>query len=122
LDQFSRNCHRNSARAFAADSKALCVARKIVERGWDDQLPTSYHCAFAYMPFVHDETMESQYKALRLFRRLGFEQFDRQYYSSIIRHAKVIERFGRFPRRNNRLGRTSTDQEIEFLNAHEAFD
>jgi uncharacterized protein (DUF924 family) len=34
-----------------------------------------------------------------------------------VRHKEVFERFGRFPHRNEVLGRTSTAEEIEFLNA-----
>lgn len=66
LDQFSRNCFRNTPRAFAGDARAFALAKTLVERGDDLRLPGVYHRAFAYMPFEHDESMASQHEALRL--------------------------------------------------------
>ncbi len=59
LDQFSRNCYRNTPRAFAGDGRALALARRLVDSGDDIPLPTSYHRAFVYMPFEHDESIGS---------------------------------------------------------------
>ncbi|MFB9122953.1 DUF924 domain-containing protein [Paraburkholderia dipogonis] len=115
LDQFSRNCHRNTARAFAADQKALHIARQMIASGADRLLPTAHHRAFAYLPFEHDETPESQRESLRLFEQLKAEPGGKSYYRSAVRHAEIIERFGRFPHRNATLGRTSTAEEIAFL-------
>lgn len=66
LDQFSRNVHRGTPRAFAADPKALAVARRLVAAGWDAGLPSGHHRAFAYLPFEHDESPDSQREAVRL--------------------------------------------------------
>ncbi|MFM0057823.1 DUF924 domain-containing protein [Paraburkholderia phytofirmans] len=115
LDQFSRNCHRNTARAFAADQKALRIAQQMIASGADRLLPTAHHRAFAYLPFEHDETLESQHESLRLFTQLKAEPGGKSYYRSAVRHAEIIERFGRFPHRNAPLGRTSTAEEIAFL-------
>jgi uncharacterized protein (DUF924 family) len=115
LDQFSRNCHRNTPRAFAADQKALCVAQRLVAEGGDLRLPTPHHRAFAYLPFEHDETLDSQRESLRLFKRLQAEKGGASYYRSAVRHAEIIERFGRFPHRNAVLGRVSTAEESVFL-------
>ena len=115
LDQFSRNCHRNTPRAFAADQKALHTAQQMVASGADRLLPTAHHRAFAYLPFEHDETLASQQESLRLFKVLEAEPGGASYYSFAVRHAKVIERFGRFPHRNALLGRASTDEENAFL-------
>jgi uncharacterized protein (DUF924 family) len=115
LDQFSRNCYRHTARAFAADGVALAVAQRMVASGADRQLPGPYHRAFVYLPFSHSEIAQNQQESLRLFRQLDAEPIDPSYYRSAIRHAKVIERFGRFPHRNAALGRESTDEEREFL-------
>jgi uncharacterized protein (DUF924 family) len=115
LDQFSRNCHRGTARAFSADAKALLVAQQMVASGADRQLPGVHHRAFAYLPFEHDETLESQRESVRLFNALEVEAPGADYVGSAIRHAKIIERFGRFPHRNALLGRPSTVEEMAFL-------
>ena len=115
LDQFSRNCHRGSARAFAGDTMALRVAQQMIATGADRQLPGVHHRAFAYLPFEHDEAMESQRESLRLFKALDEEAPDADYYRSAVRHAQIIERFGHFPHRNKLLERASTDEEIAFL-------
>jgi uncharacterized protein (DUF924 family) len=115
LDQFSRNCHRNTSRAFAADQKALRVAQRMIASGADRLLPSAHHRAFAYLPFEHDETLDSQRESLRLFKQLEAEPGGESYYRFAVRHAEVIARFGRFPHRNAVLGRASTAEEIAFL-------
>ena len=116
LDQFSRNLYRGTPQAFAGDEHALRIARQMVDNGADQQLPTLFHRAFAYMPFEHDESLASQHEALRLFK--PFEAQPKgaaSYYGSALRHAAIIERFGRFPHRNAVLGRVSTQEEQAFL-------
>jgi uncharacterized protein (DUF924 family) len=115
LDQFSRNCHRNTPRAFAADQKALRIAQRMVATGADRLLPTAHHRAFAYLPYEHDETLASQQESLRLFKRLEAEPGGESYYRFAVRHAAIIDRFGRFPHRNAVLGRSSTAEEAAFL-------
>ena len=115
LDQFTRNCHRHSARMYDGDAQAVSIARRMVEEGSDALLPTVYHRAFAYIPFEHDETMESQREGVRLYALLEAQGLDASYARSAVRHAQVVERFGRFPHRNALLGRESTDEEIAFL-------
>jgi uncharacterized protein (DUF924 family) len=115
LDQFSRNCHRDTVRAFAADRKALAIAQQMVASGADRLLPGVHHRAFAYLPFEHDESLASQHESRRLFKALAAEPGGASYYPFAVRHAKIIERFGRFPHRNAVLGRESTADEIAFL-------
>ncbi|WP_321783830.1 DUF924 family protein [Paraburkholderia sp. J94] len=115
LDQFSRNCHRGTARAFAADEHALRIAREMVARGDDLKLPTAQHRAFAYLPFEHAESAEAQRESVRLFGELAKGGEGEDYYDYALRHAKVIERFGRFPHRNATLGRASSEDEAAFL-------
>lgn len=121
LDQFSRNCYRNTPRAFAGDTRALALARKLVESGDDLSLPGAYHRAFAYMPFEHDETPESQRESLRLFGKLNEETGVSSFYESAVEHADVIERFGRFPHRNRILGREMLPDEEAWLAKHGGF-
>lgn len=124
LDQISRNCFRGQPRAFAGDAQALSLARALVANGDDRRLPTSRHREFAYMPFEHDETIESQREAIRLFSDLFDETADAdtgKFLKYAIGHAEVIERFGRFPHRNVILGRESSDDEREWLRTHRGF-
>lgn len=112
LDQFPRNIWRGTAKAFALDDKGLSVARIAVQAGYDWALGTDGR-AFLYMPFMHSEDLEDQDVCVALMEeRLGED-------SSSARHARahrdLIVRFGRFPHRNAALGRTSTPEEIEFL-------
>lgn len=110
LDQFSRNMFRGSAQAFAADEKALAYARTAVERGLDQQLPP-FQRTFIYLPFEHSESLADQDRSVALFEALG----DAETLDYAIRHRDIIVRFGRFPHRNDLLGRDSTPEELEFL-------
>jgi len=110
LDQFSRNVHRDRAAAFANDALALALAQEAVARGCDVELSPAER-VFLYLPWMHSESALIHEEALRLFAAPGLEQnldFER-------RHKAIIDRFGRYPHRNAILGRTSTDEEIEFL-------
>jgi uncharacterized protein (DUF924 family) len=116
LDQFTRNIHRGTARAFENDAHALRIARQMVRDGFDLRLPSLFHRAFVYLPFEHDESVASQRESLRLFKPFETEPGRAAtYYRSAMRHAAIIERFGRFPHRNVLLGRGSTDEEVAFL-------
>ena len=109
LDQFSRNLHRDSAEAFAADAKACALARTTVSKSLDQGL-TSFERMFIYLPFEHSESLADQHESVRLFTLLGEELS--QY---AVQHRDVIQRFGRFPHRNAVLGRQSTPEEIAYL-------
>ena len=110
LDQFSRNIYRDSAKAFAQDSLALALAQEMVDRSLDTQLEPVQQ-AFVYMPFMHSESALIHEQALILFNRPGLENN----YSFELRHKAIIDRFGRYPHRNELLGRTSSEQELDFL-------
>jgi uncharacterized protein (DUF924 family) len=115
LDQFTRNVHRNTPRAFAGDILALLAARQLVDSGAHTELPPQQR-AFVYMPFEHAEDAFMQERAVALFTALAAEHpgFD-DMLDYAHRHRGVIARFGRFPHRNEILGRASTPEEIEFL-------
>ena len=114
LDQFPRNMHRGKPAAFACDARALAVARHAVARGFDrGLLPVERW--FVYLPFEHAENLAMQRESLRLFA--GLKSFPDS--AGILdypkRHFDVIARFGRFPHRNEILGRPSTAEETAFL-------
>lgn len=111
FDQFPRNIWRGSGRAFAFDPLGLDVARRMIDKGFDWALPEEQR-AFVYMPFMHSETLADQHTCIDLAtERLsgtGTAQHARK-------HCEVIERFGRFPYRNDALGRECTPEETAYL-------
>lgn len=111
LDQYPRNSFRGTARMFATDGKALAVAKSAVELGFDTAVDPSLR-SFFYLPFEHSEQLENQDRALQLFAPIGDEA---QRYAIV--HRDIIVRFGRFPHRNPLLGRETTAQEQQFLDA-----
>ena len=111
FDQFSRNLHRGSPKAFATDPVALRLARAAVADGLD-QAMSKRERIFVYLPFEHSEDAADQEQSIRLFAQLGDENLDKY----AMAHKVIIDRFGRFPHRNVVLGRESTPEEIAFLN------
>ena len=110
LDQFSRNMFRNSALAFANDAMALALAQEAVAAGADQAL-TPVQRSFLYMPYMHSESLRIHEVAVELFRDNGISSnLDFE-----LRHKAIIEIFGRYPHRNEVLGRQSSAAEIEFL-------
>ncbi len=114
LDQFSRNMFRGDPGAFASDGTALGVARRMVEKGFDRHLSPIERC-FVYLPFEHSEDLAVQRRSLALFEGLRFSSDCTGNIDYAYRHYEIILRFGRFPHRNNILGRVSTAEESEFL-------
>jgi uncharacterized protein (DUF924 family) len=110
LDQFSRNMFRGKFESFAYDSLALILSQEAIKVQSDLELK-SVQCSFLYMPFMHSESLLIHEVAVELFQKNGEESnvnFE-------MKHKKIIEKFGRYPHRNEILGRQSTPQEIEFL-------
>lgn len=110
LDQFSRNMFRDSPLAFAQDALALALSQEAISVGADKTLNPVLR-SFLYMPFMHSESSKIHEVAVELFRKNGVENnLDYE-----LKHKAIIERFGRYPHRNDILGRESTPDEIEFL-------
>ena len=107
LDQFTRNCYRDSARAFAGDAQALAAATAAVDQEQDREL-IPVERWFLYMPFVHAESPVAQARSLALFTRLAHETGLADPLVWAEKHAVIIRRFGRYPHRNALLGRAST--------------
>jgi uncharacterized protein (DUF924 family) len=114
LDQFPRNMFRGTPDAFATDWEALSVAKHAVAQGYDhDLLPVQRW--FIYLPFEHSENLADQHQCVKLFQQLSDDPDSAIAIESALQHLNIIERFGRFPHRNNILGRVSTPEEEEFL-------
>jgi uncharacterized protein (DUF924 family) len=111
-DQFPRNIHRGTALAFATDAQARAAARKAVAEGWDLNAPEPER-QFFYMPFEHSEDSADQALAVQyLTERLAS---DPEMALHARAHQEIIARYGRFPTRNEALGRTSSPEEQAYL-------
>ncbi len=110
LDQFSRNIHRGTPQAFAADDLAVTLTLEAIRNGWEERYPPGRR-VFLYMPLMHAEDRPLQDLSVAKFEQLGIESnlaFARD-------HRDVLYRFGRFPGRNGALARTTTAEEAEWL-------
>lgn len=118
LDQFARNIYRDLEDMYKYGKAAEEIAAHAIEKGFDRVLPISKR-QFVYMPFMHAENVALQNQSVKLFEEL---------YGEVVEHIKeyifldyarkyqiIIEQFGRFPHRNEILGRESTLDEITFL-------
>lgn len=120
LDQFTRNIYRGSGQSFAYDHIARRICLETIEKGEDkDLLPVER--SFFYLPLEHSEDLSLQNLSVEKFQNLLQESPEslREILGSsvdyAIKHREIIERFGRYPHRNEALGRESTKEEIEFL-------
>lgn len=110
LDQFSRNLCRGQADAFAQDGMALALAQEAIKQPQFDNLPMQWR-RFIIMPFMHSESAMIHERYLPLFEQLN----DANTLDFEHRHKEIIDRFGRYPHRNDVLDRESTDAEEAFL-------
>ncbi|GAB5454488.1 MAG: DUF924 family protein [Henriciella sp.] len=120
LDQFSRNIYRGTPKSFAFDGVALKLAQAALERG-DASSLTEVENAFLLMPLEHSESLTDQqacvsaFEALASTSRPAFRPLLNNSLDYARQHLKVIEQFGRFPHRNQILGRTNTAAEDDYL-------
>lgn len=110
LDQFSRNVFRNTPQAFAQDPMALALAQEAVGADLHLGLPPDAR-AFLLLPYMHSESRVIHVEAERLYR----EHAPASNYAFERRHKEIVDRFGRYPHRNAILGRTSSAEELAFL-------
>ncbi len=121
LDQFSRSVYRDTAQAFAQDSKALRLAIDGLECGHYAQLATVWEKTFFVLPLGHSEQIALLERCVALCEALAGEapeHLQKLYAHSASQargHRDVIARFGRHPHRNAVLGRTSTEDELAYL-------
>ena len=110
LDQFSRNLYRDNPLTFAQDGMALILAQEAIRQKDFAQMEMIQR-KFMLMPFMHSESAAMHEWATALFAQytdaltIDFEA----------KHKAIIDRFGRYPHRNEILGRKSSAEEITFL-------
>jgi uncharacterized protein (DUF924 family) len=120
LDQFSRNMFRGTAQAYAGDAQAQALVQHALALGLDQQLPWVGR-VFMYMPLMHAEDLALQQSCVRHFTALASQAPEalqdrlKGNLDFAHKHLEIIQRFGRFPYRNAVLGRSSSAQELEFL-------
>ena len=127
LDQWSRNVYRGTPHAFSGDSKALDVATRAIAKDFEKSSEiTLMQQAFFYLPLMHTETLLGQIAGKALYegyaRRCEVDEKARAFAEAGVgmarTHMDVIVRFGRYPGRNEAMGRESTEAEREFLREH----
>ncbi len=120
LDQLPRMIHRGTPKAFAGDERAIHLVRDGMAHG-GDVLLAPIQRVFIYLVLEHAENLSVQDQAVQQFEQLhGIAEVDEQklfagFLDFAERHRQVIARFGRFPHRNEMLGRTSSEAERAFL-------
>ncbi|KAL8788405.1 MAG: hypothetical protein Q9195_007284 [Heterodermia aff. obscurata] len=130
LDQLPRNCFRDNQRLIYNhyDRISRSVLREILDRGLDgheryrDSPPWGL---WYYLALTHSEDLQDHKRHMDILlsvkrrmkqkgdaeavqyveRGIGFEE----------RHKVILEKFGRYPHRNQVLGRESTAEEKEYL-------
>lgn len=112
LDQFPRNMFRDTPKAFETDNQILLIVKEALHKGYDALL-NPVKRKFMYMPFMHSEDLKDQKKSVSLFETM--KKDDPVTYEYAVKHMEVIEKFGRFPHRNDVLGRASTVEEMDYL-------
>ena len=114
LDQFPRNLFRGKPACYASDEQARTIATQALDAGFDQTMPAVWR-RFVYMPFEHSEHLADQDISVSLFESLPNMPGRDEAVASAHRHHEIVARFGRFPHRNEILGRDSTPEELEFL-------
>ncbi len=120
LDQFPHHIHRDQPQAFATDPQSLALSLAALESGEDRKL-APIERVFLYLPLEHAESIEMQERSVSLYEQLANEAAadERALFDNFLdyarKHLDVVARFGRFPHRNEILGRPSTPEELEFL-------
>lgn len=123
LDQVSRVLHRQTSRAYRWDAAARATTQRALERAYDREL-APIERAFLYLPLTHAEDRAAHRRALALYTDLAEETEEAglaraDWYRAAVqteqRLKEIIDRFGRYPDRNFPLERTSTPEELAFL-------
>ncbi len=111
LDQFPRNMYRGTPAAFAWDHLALAISNRAIDKGFDLKIPLNRR-SFMYMPFMHSEVLTDQKRCVDLVDQ-RLDDDNTLFHAKA--HQKVIGRFGRFPHRNEILGRSFTAEEVQYI-------
>lgn len=116
LDQFPLNMFRGEVKSFSTEAMAIKVTKIAIELGFDKKIDKD-KVSFLYMPLMHSENMDDQNIAVDVFEKANL--LDNARFAK--HHRSIVEKFGRFPHRNEILQRESSQEEIDYLNSDDAF-
>jgi len=116
LDQFPLNMFRGEAKSFETEAFAIAVSKLAIKKEFDLLIDTQ-RVSFLYMPLMHSEDLLDQALSVSCFEKRGM--YDDLKFAK--HHEALIQEFGRFPHRNEILGRENTMEEIEYLNSKRVF-
>ncbi len=111
LDQFSRNMFRGDKRMYQADHLACFLSYLAIEKSFDQQFDDDQKL-FIYLPLMHSEILKDQETCVAMIQNMDNIDMSLDY---AIQHRDIVKEYGRFPHRNEILGRLSTPKELEFL-------
>jgi uncharacterized protein (DUF924 family) len=126
LDQFPRQIFRASGEAFAYDARAKEIAEELVAAGAWRSFPLAEQL-FLLLPFEHSEAIADQDLSIMYHAQYavaapeGAKAGVRNALDFATKHRDIIRKFGRFPHRNQMMGRESTPEEVEFLKGGRGF-
>lgn len=130
LDQYARNIFRKNAKAFKGDSKTRVIAHQIVsDERWSTvrEKLSPVQCFSFLLPLMHQEHLEDLDLCINKTKdivedckKAGPEASEclkaaEETVDFGIRHRDIVAQFGRYPHRNESLGRKSTPEEEKFL-------
>ena len=108
-DQYPRFAFRGTVEMYSTDALAIQYARIALKAGYPNLVEDRLKLFF-YLPFTHSEDLSDQRISVALIGSLG------QPWATKARDfMEIIDKFGRFPHRNEMLGRPSTKEEVAFL-------
>ena len=127
LDQFSRHIYRGTKDAYKNDKKARLFAEMALDMHLNNF--TAAEKMFVLMPYQHSENLEDQKFGKKMLENLIKNEkninekniLNKALYHQK-RHLEVIKKFGRFPKRNEFLGRESTEEEVDYMDENEKYD
>jgi uncharacterized protein (DUF924 family) len=120
VDQFSRHIYHGQPEAYEHDKFALKVCKDGIKSGADHAL-SLIERVFYYFPLLHSEKISDQNQGISAYQQLAALSLPetKTIYDSFLRfaqhHFQVISEFGRFPQRNEVLGRRTTSEEMIYL-------
>jgi len=123
-DQMARNIFRKQAEAFSFEKNVLEIVLEVIKDNREDKSYKFYERMFLYLPLEHSENIAHQDLCYEMFEELSKDFVDfpdlKKAAEGLMKfseeHRSIVKRFGRFPHRNETLGREPTQEEVNYLN------